>query len=292
MGFNVLYAATPILLAALGALLTEYAGFLLIGIEGFVVLGSFGCFTLTVLTGSTVAGTLLTAFLCAVAGFLLARFTRKCSADPFVAGIAMNLAALGLCGILSQRFFSTNGVLQNAAFNAQALSNVPLLEKLPALGTLIPPQPPFVYIALICFAIETVFVKSTVWGFRLKAVGRSSAGESGAAALERGLNVWRYREISWTLAAFLAALAGCALSLRVGVYAPGGAGNRAWIALAAVYLGFRDVWGILAASIVFAIAENISFGVQGLLQESGSAFLGIPSILALLLYVLAHRARR
>jgi ABC-type uncharacterized transport system permease subunit len=51
------------LLAALGALSTESAGFLLIGIEGFMVFGSLGRFVLTVWTGSAVAVALITAFL-------------------------------------------------------------------------------------------------------------------------------------------------------------------------------------------------------------------------------------
>ena len=290
MGFNVLYAATPVLMAALGALLTEYAGFLLIGIEGFIVLGSFGCFALTVWTGSAVAGTLMSAFLCAAAGFLLARFVRKTGTDPFVAGIAANLAAQGLCGMLSMRIFGTAGVLRNEAFTAQPLLRVPPLEKLPLLGGALSPQAPFVYIALACLVVEAVFLNSSVWGLRLKAVGLSNSGGAGEAALERGLDCWRYREASWTAAAVLAALSGCALSFRVGVYTPGGAGSRAWIALAAVYLGFRSVWGILAASLVFAFAEHIAFGVQGIFQNSAAAFLGLPSALALILYVLASVA--
>jgi simple sugar transport system permease protein len=280
MGFNVFYAAAPILIAALGALLTEYAGFLLIGIEGFMVLGSFGCFLLTVWTGSAVAGTLATVVLCSIGGFLLCRFVKKSSADPFIAGIALNLAAQGLCGILSLRIFGTGGVLRNTLFTAP-----------PTVGLFLP-QPPFVYIALVCLVVETVFLKTTVPGFRLRATGLS-AGAGCAAVTERGLDLWRYREGSWAAAAFLSALAGCAISFRVGVYSPGGIGGRAWIALAAVYLGFRNVWGIFVASMVFALAENLSFGAQGLFQSASKhgvyAMAGIPSALALVLYVLACR---
>jgi simple sugar transport system permease protein len=187
------------------------------------------------------------------------------------------------------RFFGTAGVLRNAAFTAPPLLHIPPLEGLPVLGAFLSPQAPFVFIALAGLLIEALFLTSTVWGFRLKAVGLSVTGDAGVAVLERGLNIWRYREVSWTAAAFLAALAGCALSFRVGVYAPGGAGGRAWIALAVVYLGFRNVWGIFAASLVFAFAENISFSIQGLFQNSAAALLGIPSALALLLYILQVR---
>jgi simple sugar transport system permease protein len=292
MSFNILYAASPVLIAALGALLTEYAGFLLIGIEGFMVLGSFGCFILTVWTGSAITGTVVTAVLCAVAGFLLCSFVRRSGSDPFIAGIARNLAAQGLCGVLSLRFFGTGGVLRDAVFTAPPPVGLPLA------GHLFLPQPPFVYVALVCLVVEAVFLKTTVPGFRLRAVGLSagSGSSDGAvcpAVMERGLDPWHYRQGAWAAAAFLAALAGCAVSCRVGVYAPGGTGGRAWIALAAVYLGFRNVWGILAASFVFALAENIAFGAQGLFQGAASygvqLLTGLPSALALALYVLACR---
>ncbi|MDR2658435.1 MAG: ABC transporter permease [Spirochaetaceae bacterium] len=294
MSFNILYAATPVLIAALGALLTEYAGFLLIGIEGFMVLGAFGCFALTVWTGSAAAGTAITVVLCLFTGFLLARFVRESGADPFITGIALNLAAEGLCGILSLHIFGTGGVLRNPVFTAPPPLRFPLIEKLPVLGGFLSPQTPFVYIALICLAAEAVFLKTTTSGLRLKAVGLSGAGFSreAAAALERGLHPWRYREGSWAAAAFLAALAGCALSFRVGVYAPGGTGARAWIALAAVYLGFRNVWGIFAASLVFALAENLAFGAQSLFKGSAAALSGLPSALALLLYAVTSRLKK
>ncbi|MDR1363547.1 MAG: ABC transporter permease [Spirochaetaceae bacterium] len=289
MSFNILYAA-PILIAALGALLTEYSGFLLIGIEGFMTLGAFGSFAFTVLTGSAAAGTLITTILCAGLGFLLARFVRKSGADFFVCGIALNLAAEGLCGVLSVHIFGTGGVLRSPAFTAPPPVSFPALEKIPVLGDLLSSQSPFVYIAFACLFAEALFLKTTVLGSRLKAVGLS--GPSFTAALERGLHPWRYREGSWAAAAFLAALAGCALSFRVGIYAPGGGGGRAWIALAAVYLGFRNVWGIFAASLVFAFAENLSFGAQGLFKNSAAALSGIPSALALLLYALASGIKK
>jgi simple sugar transport system permease protein len=267
-----LYSASPLLLAALGALLTESAGFLLVGIEGFMVLGSFGGFALTVWTGSAPAGIAMTALLCSATGFLLARFVKKSGADPFVAGIALNLAARGLCGALSLRFFGTGGVLRDSAFT---------------------PLPPFfVYAALAALIACAVFLKSTVPGFRLKAVGLCAGLSSDSAVLERGIHPWRYREGSWAAAAFLASLAGCALSFRVGVYSPGGVGGRAWIALALVYLGFRNVWGVFAASLIFAFAETLSFGAQGLWSGASTVLLGLPSALALLLYAAVCGVRK
>jgi simple sugar transport system permease protein len=74
----------------------------------------------------------------------------------------------------------------------------------------------------------------------------------------------------------------------VGAYTPGGVAGRGWIALAAIYLGFRTVWGTAIAAMVFALAEYIGFGLQSFGAVPATVLLGLPSGLALLLYTLSH----
>jgi simple sugar transport system permease protein len=74
----------------------------------------------------------------------------------------------------------------------------------------------------------------------------------------------------------------------VGVYAPGGIAGRGWIALAAVYLGFRRVWGAALAALVFTLAERLGYGVQSFGALPATALLGLPSALALVLYTLSQ----
>jgi simple sugar transport system permease protein len=91
-------------------------------------------------------------------------------------------------------------------------------------------------------------------------------------------------------AAFLAALAGAALTFRAGAYAPGGVAGRGRICLAAVFLGFRHVWGgpPWQPCLVFALAERIGLGVQTFGTLPATVLLGFPSALALALYTLSH----
>jgi simple sugar transport system permease protein len=70
----------------------------------------------------------------------------------------------------------------------------------------------------------------------------------------------------------------------VGAYAPGGIAGRGWIALAAVYLGFRKVWGVVFAALVFSLAERLGYGFQSFGSLPATALLGLPSAAALLLY--------
>ena len=252
--------AAPLILAGLGALLSDLSGALGIFIEGFMISGAFFSWVFSIWTGSAFLGTLLSAILAAAAGWGLARFVRVSGANPFIAGLALNLAASGITLSLSAVWFGTKGVLLNP-------------------GIRLPSQSTFLYLALACVIIASIGVNRTALGLRLRASGLAPEAAAG-----RGIRPELYREAAWAMAAFLAAFAGAALSFRVGAYAPGGIAGRGWIALAAVYLGFRKVWGVALAAIIFSFAERLGFSIQGLGGIPATALLGLPSALALVLY--------
>jgi simple sugar transport system permease protein len=275
---GILNAAAPLALAGLGALLTELSGVLGIFIEGFMSLGAFFSWIIAVKTGSVFWGVLLSAVPSALGGFGLSRFTRRSGADPFIAALALNLAAPGITETLSTLWFGTKGVLRNPGIAIPGPVKV-----LPFLG----PQPPFVWAALGFTVLAALLIGRTRLGLRLRASGLPLE-----AALERGIRPERCRDGAWAAAAFLAALAGAALTFRVGAYTPGGVAGRGWIALAAVYLGFRRVWGTALAALAFSLAERAGLGVQGLGALPPTALLGLPSALALVLYALSCRIKK
>jgi len=279
---GLLNSAAPLMLAGMGALLSDISGSLAIFVEGFMVTGSFFSWIFTGWTGSVFLGTLLSAALAALAGWALARFVRLSGANPFIAGLALNLAASGITSSLSAAWFGTKGVLQNNAIKIPPPVSIPLVDSIPFIEKIVSGQSPFTYTAWACALILAIGLKKTVVGFRLRA-----AGLSPDAAVERGIHSGLYREGAWALAAFLAALAGAALTFRTGSYSPGGIAGRGWIALAAVYLGFRNVWGVVLASLIFTFAERVGFGLQNFGSLSATALLGLPFALALLFYFLS-----
>jgi simple sugar transport system permease protein len=257
-------AAAPLMLAGTGALLSDLSGALGIFIEGFMTLGAFFSWIIAGRTGSAFWGTLLSALLAGLGGWALARFVRVSGANPFIAGLALNLFAGGITNSLSALWFGTKGVLRNPQL-------------------VIPGRLPFIAAAWAFAVIAAVLINKTTVGLRLRA-----SGISPEAAAEQGIRPDEYRESAWAAAAFLAALAGAALTFRVGVYAPGGIAGRGWIALAAVYLGFRRVWGVTLAALVFTAAERLSYGVQSFGALPTTALLGLPSALALVLYAFSQ----
>ena len=282
---GLLNSAAPLMLAGLGALLSDLSGTLGIFIEGFMTIGAFFSWVFAGWVNSVFWGTVLSSFFAALIGWALARFVRISRANPFIAGLALNLAASGITLSLSAVWFGTKGVLQNPALKIPGPVIIPMAANIPFLGRIISGQNPFTYAAWACAIISAVMLKRTVPGLRLRA-----SGLSGDAASERGIRPGLYLEGAWTLAAFLAALAGAALTFRVGAYAPGGIAGRGWIALAVVFLGFRKVWGVVLAALIFSFAERLGLVIQGLGFQgigalSATALLGLPSALALLFYI-------
>jgi len=266
---GLLNSATPLMLAGLGALLSDLSGALVVFVEGFMVTGAFFSWVLAGRTGSAFLGTLISALLAGFAGWALARFVKQSGANPFIAGLAFNLAASGLTLSLSAAWFGTKGVLFDPSININIPGNITGVN-------------PFTFIALSFTLVIAIGLKRSVPGFRLR-----SSGISPDAAEDRGVQTGFYREGAWALAAFLASIAGAALTFRVGAYAPGGIAGRGWIALATVYLGFRNAWGVAIAAIVFSLAERLGYGLQGFGALPATAILGLPSALALVFYALS-----
>jgi simple sugar transport system permease protein len=259
-------------LAGCGALWTELAGFLAIAIEGWMELGAFLSYCFTLMTGSVAAGTALAALVTAALGAGLARFVISSGSNPFIAGLAFNLSVSGAIPLISGAIFGTSGVLR-----------LPVGITATAGGGL----SPFVYAALI-FALATAFlIRKTPLGLRLIATGISET-----AAAERGIHGERYKIMSWTVAAALAAVGGAALTARLGAYAPGGVAGRGWLAIAAAYLGFRKTRGVLIAALVFAAADRLSIAAQTNPAIPATALLGLPQAIALVLYSICEAAAK
>ena len=260
-------STAPFMLAGLAALLSDLSGTLGIFIEGFMISGAFFSWVFSLWTGSVFLGSLLSAVLAGLTGWALARFVRFSNANPFIAGLALNLAASGLTVSLSAVLFGTKGVLYDPSVVAKPLFG----------------QSSFTYLAWAFAFIIAITLKKTTLGLRLRASGLSPE-----AALERGIRPGLYMEGAWALAAFLASLAGAALTFSVGAYAPGGIAGRGYIALALVYLGFRKAWGVVLAALVFSFTERLGYSFQSLSSLPSTALLGLPSALALLFYFLAQ----
>ena len=262
---NLLAFSCPLILAATGALFSEYTGCLALFLDGFISLGGFLTFAFTVATGSIVLGIFLSVFSLTLTGLLFAFIIEKTKAHRFIAAIALNLLAGALTSLFSSVFFKTRGVLVASAFSF-APQNVSIFAIL-------------ITTALTAGAI--VYLKKTQSGIYFRITG-SNPDE----LTVRGVSPCLYRILSWGIAAFFAALSGSLLAMKISSFVPNLASGKGWLALAAVFMGRRRLWKIAIYLLIFCAIDFGSVYIQSLIPAiPSSVILSLPYIASLILIV-------
>ena len=263
--FSALAYSSPLILCSLGALFSEFAGCLALFLDGLVSFSAFLFYTLTVTTGSPLAAALLTCL--ATAGLTLgfSALIEAGKANRFIAAIAMNLLFSALTSCLSWLIFGTRGVLVDATevfkFSAGAA------------------RAAAVSCSAVFVALAVVFLKYSRHGLYLRVTG------SDADVLKaKGVNPGNLRSLSWCLASLYGSLAGILLTLRLSSFVPNISSGRGWMALAAVFLGKKKPLRIVAAVIIFCLADIFAANIQNYITGIPTSLLiSLPYVVSLLL---------
>lgn len=285
--------ATPFLIAALGGLLTERAGVLNIALEGLMLIGAFSAVTVTGLTGSISAGLAAGISASTLLAFLFAEASLRLRANIFIAGLAVNLFASGVAALVSKAVFDTKGVIEFSEFPKISNITIPLLSEVPLLGALFTEQNLFTYAGFLLVPAAWYLLFRTPFGMRIRAAGLSEA-----ALFVRGVSPDAVRAAALTISGFACGIAGASIALPLGAYVPHITAGRGWIALVAIFLGSKRPLGILAASLLFAAAEWLSYTAQGIGILPSSLLLGAPFLITFVGLVVfsaltsRHHARR
>jgi simple sugar transport system permease protein len=261
MIMNILGSASPLILAALGGLLTERAGILNIALEGMILSGAFTSLLVTSLSGSPGLG-ILAALVSGtiVAGiFNFSSFTLK--GNPFISGLGINILVPALIASITQKLYGNQGIIRPAQIRA-----------LPRPGGL----DLFIWIALGVLILLMVLFYRTRSGLIIR-----SCGDHPDLLKSRGVDPLRVKRLMVLLSGMLCGVSGSAISLRLGVFVPGMSAGKGWIALVAIYLGYRKIPGIALACLFFALAEWGTNRAQGFLGVPPSLILSFPYFLTL-----------
>jgi simple sugar transport system permease protein len=245
-------AGTPILLAALGEMLTELSGVLNLGVEGMMLVGAVTGFMVALHTGEPWWG-LVTAI---IAGGLMALIhaflTITLRANQVVSGLALTIFGTGLSGYIGK---SLIGLPLPATFKPVAL---PVLSDIPVLGPILFQHDVLVYISYGLVALLWFFLFRMKKGLELRSVG-----ENPSAADLAGINVFIMRYVFVVAGGMLAGMAGAYLSLA---YAPSWLENmtagRGWIAVALVIFATWHPGKALLGSFLFGTIDVLGFHMQ------------------------------
>lgn len=259
-GYSVLRVTTPILFAALAAVICEKAGVINIALEGIMLTAAlFG------VIGSAITDSLIVGLLFAIAGgvlisAVLAYFALYLKTDIILSGIALNMLTVGgtiflLSAVSGDKGTSTS--LQSLVFPKV---DIPLIESIPVLGPILSGHNILTYVAFIMVLLVFILLYKTRLGLRIRAVGENSD-----AAASVGISVKKIQVIALLLGGAIASLGGAYMSMGyLSHFSKNMVAGRGFIALAAEAMGQATPLGTMFASLLFGFAEAFSYTMQSL----------------------------
>ena len=245
--------ATPYLLAALGEMFAQRSGIYNLGLEGVMLMGAFSGFYITLTSGNAYLGLLASMVVGGFMGLLMAFISVTLKAEQGISGIGLVLFGWGLSGLFYRLW--VGGITNITGLDAV---KIPLLGDLPLVGAVLFNHNVLVYISFILVPLCWVVLFKTTWGLKVRAVGTTPQ-----AADTLGVSVAQVRYQCVILGSMLAGLAGAALTVaNTHMFADNITAGRGFIAIALVYFGRWNPWGILAGSLLFSMADSVQLWVQ------------------------------
>jgi simple sugar transport system permease protein len=249
-----LLAGVPLMFTALGETISERAGVLNIGLEGMMLLGAYVGFLgayyghsvwLGYLAGigGGMAGSLVMVVLCVWLGL-----------DQIVVGIAITLLGEGITSVLHGAEFGTT----YPRLGATPTVSIPLLDRLPVVGTSLFRQPLVVYLGFGLVVLVAWIFRATNVGLNLRA-----AGEKPEALDAAGVSVLATRSWATLSTGALAGVGGAYLSIAVaGVFTPFITQGQGFMAIVIAMLARGRPLLVVIGSFLFGISLSLSDALQ------------------------------
>ncbi len=278
--------AVPIALGGLVGTLSERVAVVNIGIEGMLLSGAFTGAIVGSLAGGWI-GLVAAVIVGGLMGLALGVLVITYRVDQIIAGVAVNLFALGLTSYVTSQVLTVHKELNNAPIFHGV--DIPFLSTLPVIGRVFFQQNIFVYGAAILIAGATYYLFYTRSGLRARAVG-----EHPEAADTLGIDVYRVRFINLTVGGMVAGFAGAWFTLgSVGRFDINMTNGRGFIGLAAMIFGRWHPVGALMAALVFGFADSLQQKLAILQTPIPSEFLAMAPYIATIVLVagIVGRAR-
>ncbi|MTW34111.1 ABC transporter permease [Pseudoduganella danionis] len=262
-------AATPLVVASMGELVTERSGVLNLGMEGMMLVGAVVGFGVTLSTGQMSLG-LLAAMLAGMAMALIFGFlVLTLQTNQVATGLALTLFGIGLSAYLGRG-------LAGQTVTPMPHLEFPVLSQLPFVGPLLFRFDAMVYASLVLVLLVAYVLARTRLGLLIRAVG-----ESPQAAHAIGYPVIGLRYGTVLFGGALAGLGGAYLSLALTpMWVEGMTAGRGWIALAQVVFATWKPRGVVVGAYLFGGVTVLQFHGQGMGLAIPAEFLSMLPYLA------------
>lgn len=287
---NTLRTATPVILAAMGGLMTEQAGIMNIGMDGMILIGAFVAVAFSFTMSSAAMGVLF-AVLCGILiGLFFALFVVKLRSDEFIIGMALNTFAGGLTVYLLRSIFGVKGTFSNVGIVALPTVHIDFLDGIPLIGPLLNDNSIFVYITWILVLLAWLFLYRTPYGFWMRA-----AGEHPESLETAGVSPQKMKFLASILCGIFCGFAGAHLSLGyLTMFTEGMSNSRGFIAFACVIFGMANPPKVFLAALLFGFLDALGLRLQsiGIPSDLTSTLPYIATILMLVYVVVSSKNKK
>ncbi|HWQ42949.1 MAG TPA: ABC transporter permease [Desulfosporosinus sp.] len=276
-----LMMSTPLLFGSISEVFAERSGMMVIAIEGIFLLGAWGGFVGTYLSGSLLIGMLIAILAGVVTAALYGWITVYLKQNQVVTGTAINILALGVVSFLHRVIFGVP--ITPLTVQPLLALPIPILSKIPIIGPVLFSQNILTYMMYLIVPVSYFVLYKTSIGLTIR-----SAGENPEAVDVAGINVNRIRFSMVLMAGVMGGIAGAFYSVGyLGMFTTNIIGGRGWIAFAICFLGNWNPKGAFIGALVFGLAEAIAI----YMQSSGGGlfpnelFIALPYILTIVLTI-------
>jgi simple sugar transport system permease protein len=283
---SMLRIATPILLAALGELVTERSGVLNLGVEGMMLMSAFTAFMVTYFSGSIWLGVLAAAITGGLMAFLMVFMAATLRVEQIVTGMALNLFGAGV-SLFWHRLLFDKTQANVATIEIFRPLHIPVLSDLPYIGEVLFSHRWMTFFAFLMVPVIWFFLYRTKYGLQIR-----SAGENPRAIDTKGVSVIRLRYFATIFGGIMAGLGGSVLTLGASPrFIPNITAGVGWLAIVAVIAGNWRPWRVMVAALAFALLDSFQFHLQGVgVQFPHQILLALPYVFAIIA-MMGSRAR-
>jgi general nucleoside transport system permease protein len=245
--------ATPFLYAAIGETFSQTSGVVNLGVDGIMLISAYAAFYAALHTGNLWLALLVAALVGLLMGLLMSFISITLKAEQGISGIGLYMFGLGLSSLL---FKITIGTVKT--IDGFQPVKIPILGNIPFIGPILFQNSLPVYGAFLLVPIAWWVLEKTTLGLKIKSVGQNPA-----AADSLGISVDRMRYFSVCLGSVLAGLAGASLSIAlVNLFQDNLTAGQGFIAVALVYFGGWNPWGVLVGALLFSIVNSFQLWMQ------------------------------
>ena len=247
--------ATPLIFAALAALITRQAGMFNMGVEGMILCSALAAVAFAHYSGNMWVGLLGAVLVGLVTGLIIAFANLSGKTELYLTCIAFNLAASGgtvfIMYVLTGEKSTTSG-----AFRSYQIPNIdiPVIKDIPVIGKIVSGQSLLTWVALLSIFLVWLLLKRTRLGLRIRAVG-----ENPHAAESVGISVKKIGYTSFAICGLMAGLSGAYLSMSyVTFFMKNMANGRGYIGLSAQNMAGGEPVGSALASLLFGFSQALT----------------------------------